>query len=133
MENLTQLRFKLNAAKQRNKRLSDNMAKLPGIIGIIGSTPIVDVNTKSAELQLIPFTQLHKYVGSYYAKIKKVLLAEGVIVRQNGMWHLREDLQKDGIAVYTTGRLGCYYVYHLKWTPKGVAFIKDIINHKTNH
>ena len=50
MENLTQLRFKLNAAKQRNKRPSENMAKLPGIIGIIGSTPIVDVNTKSAEL-----------------------------------------------------------------------------------
>ena len=130
MENLTQLRFKLNAAKQRNKRLSENMAKLPGIISIIGSTPIVDVNTKSAELQLIPFTQLRRCGGSYYAER---LLAEGVIVRQNGMWHLREDLQKDGIAVYTTGRLGCYYVYHLKWTPKGVAFIKDIINHKTNH
>lgn len=68
---MTQLRFKLNAAKQRNKRLSENMAKLPGIISIIGSTPIVDVNTKSAELQLIPFTQLHKYVGSYYAKSRK--------------------------------------------------------------
>ena len=48
MENLTQLRFKLNAAKQRNKRLSENMAKSPGIISLLGSTPIVDVNTKSA-------------------------------------------------------------------------------------
>lgn len=132
MENLTQLRFKLNAARQRNRKLSGNMEKLPGIIRAIGNTPIVDVNTKPSDLQLIPFTQLHKYVGSYYTKIKEVLQAEGVIARQNGMWHLREDLQKSGIAVYTTGRLGCYYVYHLKWTPKGVEYIKGIMNQRNN-
>lgn len=132
MENLTRLRFKLNTARQRNKKLSSNMEKMPEIIHAIGNTPIVDVNTMPSDLRLIPFTQLHKYVGSYYTKIKEVLQKKGVIARQNGMWRLREDLQKSGIAVYTTGRLGCYYVYHLKWTLKGVEYIKGIINQRDN-
>ena len=132
MENLTQLRFKLNAARQRNRKLLCNMEKIPEIIRSIGNTPIVDVNTMPSDLRLIPFTQLHKYVGSYHTKIKEVLQEEGVIVRQNGMWKLCEDLQKSGIAAYTTGRLGCYYVYHLKWTLKGVEYIKEIINQRNN-
>lgn len=132
MENLTQLRFKLNAAKQRNKRLSDNMAKLPGIINAVGCTPVMDVNMKPESLQLIPFTQLHKQVGSYYVKIKKVLQTAGIITRQNGMWHLREDLQRSGIAVYTTGRFGCYHVYHLKWTLKGAEYVKGIMDQRND-
>lgn len=132
MDNMAQLKCQLNAVKRRNNKLSENMAKLPEIIGAIGNTPIVDVNAKPADIQLIPFTQLHKYVGGYYAKIKNMLLMEGIITRQNKMWHIREDLQKSGIAVYATGRWGCYHVYHLKWTPKGVEYIKGIMNQRNN-
>ncbi|WP_241677509.1 hypothetical protein [Phocaeicola dorei] len=49
------------------------------------------------------------------------------------MWKLREDLQDKGIAVYVTGRMRCFYHFYLSWTPKGIEFIKEIINNRTRH
>ena len=60
-------------------------------------------------------------------------LSAGIITKEYGMWKLREDLQDKGIAVYVTGRMRCFYHFYLSWTPKGIEFIKEIINNRTRH
>jgi hypothetical protein len=42
-------------------------------------------------------------------------------------------LEEEGIAVYVTGRMRCFYHFYLSWTPKGIEFIKEIINNRTRH
>ena len=86
-----------------------------------------------SDLEVVSMSKLHKYVGSYYGKIVKTLKEEGIITKEYGMWKLREDLQDKGIAVYVTGRMRCFYHFYLSWTPKGIEFIKEIINHRTRH
>lgn len=133
MESILQIKLRLYAAKRKNSKWRKEMAMMPMKFSIIGRTPIVDEHYIPSDLQVISMSGLHKYVGSYYTKIVKTLKEEGIITKEIGMWKLREDLQDKGLAVYVTGRMRCFYHFYLSWTPKGVAFIKDIINHKTNH
>ena len=92
-----------------------------------------DVKDAEANQRYRQDTQRHKYVGSYYGKSVKTLKEEGIITKEYGMWKLREDLQDKGIAVYVTGRMRCFYHFYLSWTPKGIEFIKEIINNRTRH
>lgn len=131
METISKLRLRLRSAIRQNDKWRHEMAKMPEKIRIVGRTPVVDEHDIPSGLQVVPMSKLHVHVGSYYGKIVKILKAEGIIAKENGMWRLRDDLQEDGLAVYVTGRMRCYYRFYLSWTPQGIAFIKDIINNRT--
>ena len=115
MESISKIQLRLYAAKRKNGKWQLEMSRMP------------------SDLEVVSMSKLHKYVGSYYGKIVKTLKEEGIITKEYGMWKLREDLQDKGIAVYVTGRMRCFYHFYLSWTPKGIEFIKEIINNRTRH
>ena len=55
---------------------------------------------------------------------------EGIITKEYGMWKLREDLQDKEALRYMSGRMLLLPLL-LSWTPKGIEFIKEIINNRT--
>lgn len=132
MESISKIQLRLCAAKRKNGKWQLEMSRMPKRISVIGRTPVGDEHYMPSDLQVVSMSKLHKHVGSYYGKILRILKEEGVITKEYGMWKLREDLQDKGLAVYVTGRMRCFYRFHLAWTPQGVAFIKDIINNRTN-
>lgn len=130
MEQVSKIRLRLLAAVRKNSKWQQGMSEMPVKIGIIGRTPVVDGNSMPPGLQVVPMTRLHEYVGSYYGRIIKTLEDKGIIARKHGMWKLREDLQDKGLAVYVTGRMGCFYRFYLSWTPQGVEYVKGIMEQR---
>lgn len=133
MESISKIQLRLYATKRKNGKWQLEMSRMPKRISVIGRTPIVDKHYMPSDLQVVSMSKLHHHVGCYYGKIVKTLKEEGIITKEYGMWKLREDLQDKGIAVYVTGRMRCFYHFYLLWTPKGVEFIKEIINNRTRH
>ena len=119
MESISKIQLRLYAAKRKNGKWQLEMSRMPKRISVIGRTPIVDEHYMPSDLEVV--------------SIVKTLKEEGIITKEYGMWKLREDLQDKGIAVYVTGRMRCFYHFYLSWTPKGIEFIKEIINNRTRH
>lgn len=94
---------------------------------------IVDEHYMPSDLEVVSMSKLHKYVGSYYGKIVKTLKEEGIITKEYGMWKLREDLHDNGHCGICHRQERCFYHFYLSWTPKGIEFIKEIINNRTRH
>ena len=132
MESISKIRLRLYAAERKNSKWQREMSMMPMKFSIIGRTPVVDEHYIPSDLQVISMSKLQNHVGNYYAKIVKTLKEKGIIIKEYGMWKLREDLQDKGVAVYITGRMRCFYHFYLSWTPKGVEYIKEIINPKNS-
>lgn len=133
MDSILKIQSRLYAAKRKNGKWQREMERMPEKIGVIGKIPVVDEHYMPSDLQVVSMSKIPEHAGCYYGKIVKILKEEGVITKEYGIWKLREDLQDKGLAVYVTGRMRCFYRFYLAWTPKGVAFIKDIINNRTRH
>ena len=132
MEQVSKIRLRLLAAVRKNSKWQQETSVMPVKIGIIGRTPVVDENSMPSGLQVVPMTRLQGYVGSYYGRIVKTLKDKGIIAREHGMWKLREDLQDKGLAVYVTGRMGCFYRFYLSWTTQGVEYVKGVMEQRDN-